>query len=526
MSDVKFVPGFEEEVGEFGEGERGERGRRGKRGHRGRDGHEGVDGATGPTGPAGLTGPAGTASSTGATGPQGPTGATGPFGTGSTGPTGADGSIGPTGATGAVGTGPTGPTGAAGLNGSTGATGPVGVDGATGATGATGPAGATGATGSIGATGVTGAAGATGPVGSTGSTGSTGPTGADGATGPVGSTGPTGADGVAGPTGPTGAFDLGNSAWALKWSGTASVNDTLSPKNLADDVAAFDTPVGAVHVAGGFDRRYPFCGTHTTTCFAVRVESNTLANGVGPAPVAHINLLHGSSGGGNVIFATVVAPATGTSVSTNVSETFVDQDDIEVQVSFTGGNETSTGSIDLEVVVEWQGPSGVTGPTGPSGGPIGPTGATGPAGVGPTGPTGAASVTATQEATLTADTTTASPVFSTILAVVTGGDTNLLIFASFSAFNTNPTPSTGRLDFRLLIDGNPIPRAAAISPESGASGGANSAQTGAINARVPVGAGAHTVELQWAATLAQGTIFAATLPDSNHATLLVIESVV
>lgn len=153
----------------------------------------------------------------------------------------------------------------------------------------------------------------------------------------------------------------------MKWSGTASVLPVASPQNLADDI---------VSLAGSSSgRRYPFCGTHTTTCIAVRTEANTLESTVGPAPTATINLLMN----GVTLLVAVPAPPAGTSVSVPIVATFNDGDDIEVQVSFTGVNETSTGRIDVEVVVEFQGPSGVTGPTGPSGGPVGPTGPAGTA---------------------------------------------------------------------------------------------------------------------------------------------------
>lgn len=140
----------------------------------------------------------------------------------------------------------------------------------------------------------------------------------------------------------------GPSSFALKWSGTASVLPSDEPKNLADDV---NSVTGST-----FSRRYPFSAARTMTSFAVRVEANTLTTIAPPgAPVATITVLHGTSGGPAVPIpgATTVAPATGTSVIVPVSEAFNAGDDIEVQVSFTGVNETSTGSIDVEVVVDF-----------------------------------------------------------------------------------------------------------------------------------------------------------------------------
>ena len=306
--------------GEFG----GERGKRGHRGHRGPAGHDGAAGPTGPTGTASSTG------STGATGPTGPIGSSG-----LTGPTGAPGS--------ATNTGATGPTGSTG---STGSTGPTGAPGTATNTGATGPTGSTGSTGSTGPTGAPGTAtntGATGPTGSIGSSGPTGPTGSPGTATNTGATGPQGA------TGPTGSFDLADTSWALKWSGqfTAGLGNQA---DLGDPGTTIAAPAASI-------TRYPFCGTHTATCYAIRTESSTLAGGD-----VLVQLLQN---GGPAAFVSTPSPAVGTNVTIPFPpQTFIAGDDISVRVLSPPG---VTGTIELEVVVEFAGPAGATGPTGATG---------------------------------------------------------------------------------------------------------------------------------------------------------------
>jgi hypothetical protein len=199
----------------------------------------------------------------------------------------------------------------------------------------------------------------------TGPTGSTGPAGAATNTG---ATGPTGSTGTAGPTGP--AFSLAT-GWALKWAGSVAGNEGGATASLSDD----DVSV----VLASTSRRYPFCGTHTTSCFSVRTESNTLS---GTAPL--VQLLQNG-----VVFASLATPAAGTSASSVAVTTFVPGDDIEVLLVIPPGG-TGAGSIDVEVVVEFEGPVGPTGPAGGPTGPVGPTGFTGAAGPagGPTGSTG------------------------------------------------------------------------------------------------------------------------------------------
>jgi hypothetical protein len=165
-----------------------------------------------------------------------------------------------------------------------------------------------------------------------------------------------------GPTGP--AFSLAT-GWALKWAGSVAGNEGGVTAPLSDD----DVSVALASTS----RRYPFCGTHTTSCFSVRTESNSLD--VAPS----VQLLQNG-----VVFASLATPPAGTSASSVAVTTFVPGDDIEVQVVIPAGG-SGIGSIDVEVVVEFEGP---VGPTGPAGGPTGPTGATGPLG-GPTGATGA-----------------------------------------------------------------------------------------------------------------------------------------
>jgi len=106
------------------------------------------------------------------------------------------------------------------------------LGGFVGAPGAAGPAGADGATGSAGPEGPSG-----GPAGPEGPTGSQGPEGPEGPAG-AGAEGPQGPQGPQGPPGVSG---------YQRVSGTASDNDTATPKT----VSAL-CPVGKVVVGGGY----------------------------------------------------------------------------------------------------------------------------------------------------------------------------------------------------------------------------------------------------------------------------------
>lgn len=170
----------------------------------------------------------------------------------------------------------------------------------------------------------------------------------------MGLTGDTGVIGATGSTGPTGSFDLAESAWAMKWSGSVTADPSGTSASLADDVRSVGTENTSVDPTAR--RRYPFCGTHTTTCMRVRTESSSLAGST-----ATINLVKS-----DMIIVGVMAPPPGMTVTVPVVTTFTDLDDIEIIVD-TSDSETAAGTIDLEVVVEFQGPRGPTGPTGAAG---------------------------------------------------------------------------------------------------------------------------------------------------------------
>lgn len=295
MADItRRVPDCDDSEGE--RGERGERGKRGKRGHDGERGERGENGERGERGEDGRDGD-----------------------TGSTGPTGSDGSTGPTGP------GDTGPTGPAG-----------------GSTGPTGPTGGMGFTGPTGGTGITGPDGITGP---------TGP-------GPAGPTGPTGPTGEAGVTGPTGSFDLADSGWAMKWSGRVSGSFVGVQALLADPGSSTVAPLNPAAAPLLNANRYPFCGTHTATCFAIFTAASTL--NVGGNAIVSV-----AKNGVTIPGAVSPAPPVGGKVAVDFPDaTFLPTDDIAVRVAFPPG---TTGTIDLDVVVEFLGPAGATGPTGPAG---------------------------------------------------------------------------------------------------------------------------------------------------------------
>jgi hypothetical protein len=235
-----------------------------------------------------------------------------------------------------------------------------------------------------------------GKRGKRGKRGHRGHRGHDGHDGHDGDTGPTGA------VGPTGSFELTEGSWALKWSGRADAGEIPQLVSLSDDVLSSSLE----------DNRYPFCMPHTATCLIVRAQINTFSSSFGPAVV---NLIKN----GAVLVGSIPVPPQGTTAAPLVlvppASAFAPGDDIEVQIALPSGS----GTVAVEVIVEFLGPSGATGPTGPSGGPTGPTGPTGSTGdTGPTGPTGPTGVGATGP---TGTPGAGGPVPIIAAAAVTGG---------------------------------------------------------------------------------------------------------
>ena len=151
--------------------------------------------------------------------------------------------------------------------------------------------------------------------------------------------------------GPTGSFDLVESAWSMKWSGAVTATPAGVIAGLADDAAAV-----VPNILTG--RRYPFASAQTSTRLAVRTESDTLVG-----TTAIISVLKNG-----VVFASMDAPELGGFASILIPMTFASGDDIGIQIETTPG-ELAVGAIDVEAVVDFQGPSGPVGPTGP-GGPV------------------------------------------------------------------------------------------------------------------------------------------------------------
>jgi hypothetical protein len=128
----------------------------------------------------------------------------------------------------------------------------------------------------------------------------------------------------------------------MKWSGLVNADVAGVTRNLADpgtDISALSTIVN----------RYPFCSDHKATCFAIRTETNSLAN-----TTAIVRLLR--NGG---VIASAVPPGVGLNLSVPIAplELFAAGEDIEVQVVLTA-DALAAGAIALEVVVEFEGPRG------------------------------------------------------------------------------------------------------------------------------------------------------------------------
>lgn len=181
------------------------------------------------------------------------------------------------------------------------------------------------------------------------------------------------------------------------------------------------------------------------------------------------------------------------------------------------------------------GPAGGTGPTGPcctgptGAGATGPTGSGGPTGpsgeTGPTGPAAGAPPILTQLVfeQLATDETTTSTTFTDLLCTsITTTDPNALleIDATFSAFVGGS--GTGSGQFRLTLDGNPLPSGSTSEPITSPE---TTFLTGGILKYANVAPGVHTICLQWRVTGGNMTmqVAAASQPSAQHATLAVRE---
>lgn len=158
---------------------------------------------------------------------------------------------------------------------------------------------------------------------------------------------------------------------------------------------------------------------------------------------------------------------------------------------------------------------------------VGPQGAfTGPQGLGAIVPQTAApvGVSQTTDALLGPDATTSSIVFSPLLSrtITSTGAGFLLIWASWS-FSSDPAQvsATTQLVVRVLVDGvTPAPIGTALQADT------NGNATG-ISLRVPTTVGLHTITLEWRVAVATMTarIRPTTVPDLEHASIVVAESV-
>ena len=193
-----------------------------------------------------------------------------------------------------------------------------------------------------------------GERGERGRRGRRGPHGHDGDPGSTGPTGPTGLTGATGATGPTGSFVLTEGSWAMKWSGRVDAGEIPQLVALADDITSSTLD----------ENRYPFCTQHTATCLIVRAQINTFSSLFGPAIVQ-------LEKNGVVIVGTIAVPPTGTTsvplMLLGAAAVFAPGDDIQVRVIAPSGS----GTVAVEVVVEFLGPAGATGATGPSAGSSG-----------------------------------------------------------------------------------------------------------------------------------------------------------
>jgi len=155
----------------------------------------------------------------------------------------------------------------------------------------------------------------------------------------------------------------------MKWSGRVGPSGILGFQVQLPDAGSYSTvPANPAAVPLLNANRYPFCATHTATCFAIMTQASTLVGGNAVVSVAR--------NGVTVPGAVSPAPAVGGKITVDFPDaTFAPGDDVMVRVAFP---DVLGGFIDLNVVVEFKGPIGATGPTGPFGGPPGPVGPTGP----------------------------------------------------------------------------------------------------------------------------------------------------
>ena len=186
------------------------------------------------------------------------------------------------------------------------------------------------------------------------------------------------------------------------------------------------------------------------------------------------------------------------------------------------------------------GPTGATGPTGPTGatGPTGTTGATGPTGVtgatgrtgptgatgrtGPTGSAGGAGLIQTAFSEVTADVTTTSSVFVDVPGltntITTTAGSNLYAINTFSPSTSSLIGQT--IDFRIVIDGVPI----RASESTVGLLNVAAAQAGALKIRANLAPGVHTIKVQWRTSGGTARIRPVTAPNSEHASLIVMET--
>jgi hypothetical protein len=140
-----------------------------------------------------------------------------------------------------------------------------------------------------------------------------------------------------------------------------------------------------------------------------------------------------------------------------------------------------------------------------------------------TGPTGSgATFVQSQFDSVDADTNTNSTVFTDLLSAPITTTIGSFLFVSFTA---SPSSVLGAFagDFRLVIDGTPVAGAAVFLPAT------DQPESAAIVWRQSgVGAGAHTVVVQWRVTSALRTIQIrpVTAPNNEHGSLYVAETTV
>jgi hypothetical protein len=123
------------------------------------------------------------------------------------------------------------------------------------------------------------------------------------------------------------------------------------------------------------------------------------------------------------------------------------------------------------------------------------------------------------------DTSTGSAVFLDMFDVsitTTGG--NVLIWASFAASLAGASALPAEVDFQLTVDGTPISGGSSLFENNGP----NQPESGSCLSRVVgLGAGAHTIALQWRVTNAQtAQIRPASQPGRESATIVAMETLV